>query len=527
MTPSIGDVIAGKYRIERVLGQGGMGVVVVAMHDELDQRVAIKFLLPEAVKDAEWVARFSREAKAAAKIRSEHVVRVFDVGKLPDGAPFMVMEFLDGKDLQSILNDRQRFSVEEAVDFVLQACEALAEAHAAGIVHRDLKPANLFLAHRSDGSPCVKVLDFGISKVAGPNDVSVTSTQAIVGSPLYMSPEQMKAAKNVDKRSDIWSLGVLLQELVTGSPSFSAGTSAELCALVLTAPPTPLRAALPTAPAELERIITRCLEKAPEQRYQNVGELARELLPLAPGATTSVDRILRLSGAGTGPRPSLVGVTPERVVVPSAGGADLSTTEATIPATTSSPVVPGTHDAIAATQLSTGNSSASGPAATTNPVAATAAAWGAPAQPAPGSRNLLFAAAGAGLLVVLGVGGWAAARAFGGTAPTPSVTSAPDHPIANANANTNATAGTAEGTSATTGVGATGSPATTAAGAPGVPLSALPTATTAAPGTATTKVRPGTSVAAAPSAKASGHPTATASGKTPPTVDTSGFGGRN
>ena len=161
----IGSVIAGKYRVERVLGQGGMGVVVVAMHDELDQRVAIKFLLPEALTDAEWVARFSREAKAAARIKSEHAVKVYDVGKLDSGAPYMVMEYLDGRDLQSILNDRRTLPTSEAVDYLLQACEALAEAHAAGGVHRDLKPANLFVTHRADGSPCVKILDFGISKL--------------------------------------------------------------------------------------------------------------------------------------------------------------------------------------------------------------------------------------------------------------------------------------------------------------------------------------------------------------------------
>jgi serine/threonine-protein kinase len=512
-------MIAGKYRVERVLGQGGMGVVVVAMHDELDQRVAIKFLLPEAVKDAEWVARFSREAKAAAKIRSEHVVRVFDVGKLPDGAPYMVMEFLEGKDLQSILNDRHHFSIEEAVDFVLQACEALAEAHAAGIVHRDLKPANLFLAHRSDGSPCVKVLDFGISKLAGPNDVSVTSTQAIVGSPLYMSPEQMKAAKNVDKRSDVWSLGVLLQELVTGSPSFIASTSAELCALVLTASPTPLRVALPTAPAELERIVARCLEKNPDARYPNVGELARDLLPLAPGAATSVDRILRLSGVANAPRPSLVG---DRVVVPTAAAFDpnLSTTEATVPPTTSSPSVVA-PDAIAATQLSPGAATGSGqftlPAPTATPPVGggTQAAWGTPAKPASSSRTALFAAAGLGGLLLLGLGGWAATRSSGGgTTSTTPATSAPEH---------GPTTTTAEPTGL--GAGAPTGAAVPSPTTPTIPLSALPTAATATP-TAPSHAHASASApvtASAPSAK----PSAAASAKNPPTVNTSGFGGRN
>ena len=517
--PVVGTLIAGKYRVERVLGQGGMGVVVVAMHDELDQRVAIKFLLPEAVRDAEWVARFSREAKAAAKIKSEHVVRVFDVGKLPDGAPYMVMEFLDGKDLQSILHDRMKLPVSEALDYVLQACEALAEAHAAGIVHRDLKPANLFLAHRSDGSPCIKVLDFGISKVTGPGDVSVTNTQAIVGSPLYMSPEQMKASKNVDKRSDIWSLGIILQELVTGHPSFVASTSAELCALVLTAQPTPIRESLSTAPPELEAIIARCLQKNPDARYANVGELARDLLPLAPNGATSVERITRLSntGANAAARASVPAIS--RVVVSHDGSSDeLSTTEATIPATnlspqavvaTSSPSL-SSADHVAATQLSAGTPIA--PVAP--PVAATNAAWGAPAKPPAGSRTMLFA--GLAVVGVLGLGG--AAVALSHRDPTPSTsatsaaTSAPEH--------TSTTVGTETSTAGA------GTAIATASTPPAIPLSALPTST--ATGHATVAHPTVTSSAATvkPAAAASTKPVASASSK-PATVNTSGFGGRN
>jgi serine/threonine-protein kinase len=298
----IGSLIAGKYRVERVLGQGGMGVVVVAMHDELDQRVAIKFLLRDAMTDAEWVARFSREAKAAARIKSEHAVKVYDVGKLESGAPYMVMEYLEGRDLQTILNDRRRIAVDEAVEYLLQACEAIAEAHSAGIVHRDLKPANLFVTHRTDGSPCVKILDFGISKMTsltGADTKTMTSTSAIVGSPLYMSPEQMRASKNVDRRTDIWSIGVILQELVSGEPSFVANTTAELCALVLTAPPSPLQ--LENAPRGLANVIDKCLQKNAEERYGTIAELARALEPFGPPSVkTSVERIVRLA---TGQRP--------------------------------------------------------------------------------------------------------------------------------------------------------------------------------------------------------------------------------
>src|SRR5882724_4843576 len=216
--PREGDVLAGKFRIERVLGVGGMGMVVSAMHIHLDERVAIKFLLPEALSNGEAVARFGREARAAVKIRSEHVARVTDVGALDTGAPYMVMELLRGQDLSQLLRDQGALSVHLAVLYVLQACEALAEAHAIGIVHRDLKPANLFLTSRADGSPCVKVLDFGISKVTSASgsgsDMGMTRTQSIMGSPLYMSPEQMASSRDVDQRADIWAVGCVLYELV-------------------------------------------------------------------------------------------------------------------------------------------------------------------------------------------------------------------------------------------------------------------------------------------------------------------------
>jgi serine/threonine-protein kinase len=203
MTPvQEGEVLAGKYRVERVLGVGGMGVVVSALHLQLDERVALKFLLPEALANPEAVARFAREARAAVKIKSVHVARVSDVGTLETGAPYMVMEFLHGQDLSAVLRDRGPLPYPDAVEFVLQACEALSEAHALGIVHRDLKPANLFLITAADGSPCVKVLDFGISKLTSPSasdpDYAMTKTQAVMGSPLYMSPEQMTSSRGVD-----------------------------------------------------------------------------------------------------------------------------------------------------------------------------------------------------------------------------------------------------------------------------------------------------------------------------------------
>jgi len=292
-----GDVLAGKYRIERVLGVGGMGVVVAATHLQLDQRVALKFLLPDAMQDGAVVARFAREARAAAKIQSEHVARVIDVGTLESGSPYMVMEYLQGRDLSDVLVERKVFPAEEAVGFVLQACEAIAEAHAASIVHRDLKPANLFLAERADKRAIVKVLDFGISKSSGKGeDASLTKTSALMGSPLYMSPEQMVSSKHVDARCDIWALGIILYEFVTGSPPFLAETVTEIIAQILQLQPKPPHEVNGVAP-DLSNIILRCLEKEPAKRYQNVGELAMALSPFAPKAQRqSAERVSRVLG---------------------------------------------------------------------------------------------------------------------------------------------------------------------------------------------------------------------------------------
>ncbi|MBN2195002.1 MAG: protein kinase [Polyangiaceae bacterium] len=289
-----GDILAGKYLVERVLGEGGMGVVVSAIHQQLGQRVAVKFLLPEFCAHAEPVARFLREAQAAVRVQSEHVARVIDVGTLESGAPFMVMEFLSGRDLSSEIAARGVLPVEEAVSYVLQACEAIAEAHAMGIVHRDLKPANLFLTRRADGSPLVKVLDFGISKsTVGPGGaMNLTSTQSVMGSPLYMSPEQLKSSKNVDQRTDIWSLGVILHELVAGSPPFHAETVSALIVTVVSDPAPPLRSLRADAPPELEAVVLRCLEKDPARRVPHVGTLALALQALAPTqGAVSVPRI--------------------------------------------------------------------------------------------------------------------------------------------------------------------------------------------------------------------------------------------
>jgi eukaryotic-like serine/threonine-protein kinase len=293
-----GTILAEKFRIERVIGQGNMGVVVLATHLQLDQQVALKFLLPSGLSQSELEARFAQEARAAAKIRSEHVARVIDVSTLDDGAPYIVMEYLEGTDLAKQLERKGPHSVAEAVSLVLQACEALAEAHAAGIVHRDLKLSNLFVASYPDGAPCVKVLDFGISKYNIPGsdpDLSMTDTAAVMGSPLYMSPEQMRSTRNVDARSDIWALGVILYELVSGRVPFDAQTMPLLCSMVLQDDPPPLDRNLPPG---FELALLRCLAKDRSQRYQNVHQLARALAEFAPReAQRSLDRIARLAGS--------------------------------------------------------------------------------------------------------------------------------------------------------------------------------------------------------------------------------------
>jgi serine/threonine protein kinase len=275
-------MLGGKYRVESTLGAGGMGVVLLVQHIELAQRVAIKLMMPGVDHDQQAVARFLREARAAAGIQSEHVVRIFDVGTLESGAPYMVMELLRGEDLNQLLANVGRLAISDAVDYVLQACHAIGEAHAMGIVHRDLKPSNLFLTKRSDDSALVKVLDFGISKAMNPDkegqvSANLTATSAVMGSPLYMSPEQVRNAKQVDARTDVWSLGVILHELLSGATAFHADTLPGICAAIIADDPVPLRSIRDDVPAELEAIVTKCLEKSVNRRFQTVRELMAAL----------------------------------------------------------------------------------------------------------------------------------------------------------------------------------------------------------------------------------------------------------
>jgi serine/threonine protein kinase len=295
-----GDIIAGKYRVDRVLGRGGMGVVVAAEHITLRQKVAVKFLLPEAISRPGAPERFLREARSAVAIQSEHVARVIDVGTLSTGAPFIVMEYLTGTDLSQVLQARGALPVEEAIDYVLQACEAIAEAHVRGVIHRDLKPANLFLTTRADGSELVKVLDFGLSKATRPDapgalELSLTATNTMLGSPHYMSPEQVRNLKSIDGRTDIWALGVILYQLLTAHRPFEDESLGGLFMMIGGDPPTPIGNWRSELPAELGQVIMRCLEKDPAARPQTVAELARGLAPFGSvDSRVSVERIMRV-----------------------------------------------------------------------------------------------------------------------------------------------------------------------------------------------------------------------------------------
>ncbi len=279
-----GRVVDGRYRIERVLGVGGMGIVVAAHDETLHERVAIKFLVSEARGEPEAQERFVREAKAVLKVGGEHVARVLDVGNLGNGAPYIVMEHLDGEDLERRLERYGALTAQEAIAYVLQACTAVGRAHEVGIVHRDLKPANLFLTERADGSALIKVLDFGVSKFSRSSalveDISLTQGTALLGSPCYMSPEQMRGVGSIDGRADVWAFGVILYELVTCTLPFEGRTFIDLCNAVLSAAPRPIRSRRATIPQGLDAVIERCLAKDRAARYPSIDALVVALTPL-------------------------------------------------------------------------------------------------------------------------------------------------------------------------------------------------------------------------------------------------------
>jgi serine/threonine-protein kinase len=281
---SIGGVIGGRFRIDDILGVGGMGIVVAATHLDLRNRVAIKLMRDELLDSPAIIERFMREARAVVQLHTDHVCKVLDVARLTTGAPYIVMELLQGIDLARTIVSRP-LAMTIAVEYVMQACIALAEAHAAGIVHRDLKPANLFVTRRPDGRPLIKVLDFGIAKPGPGSDAGLTHTRVMLGSPGYMSPEQLESPRDVDARSDIWALGVTLYQLLSARLPFSAPSQTEVAIKIAGEPPAPID----LDPA-LGAIIGRCLEKLPDRRYPDVRALVADLIPFGGPAARRIAR---------------------------------------------------------------------------------------------------------------------------------------------------------------------------------------------------------------------------------------------
>lgn len=279
--PAPGTVLAGKYSVVRVLGEGGMGIVLEARHLRLGQGVALKMLRPTLLAEHDVVARFEREARAIARLQGPHVARILDVEVLDNGTPFMVMELLRGRELDAEIQVRGKLPVTEAVGYVLQACAGMSEAHRMGIIHRDIKPSNLFLSE-NEGYRSVKLLDFGISKLAGDVQVKVTTTATAFGTPLYMSPEQVRSAKDVDARADIWSIGVVLYELLSGKSPFDYPSATAVLAAIIADNPTPIGKLCPDLPRPLADAVTKALQKDPNARFPDVRALAAAIAPYGP-----------------------------------------------------------------------------------------------------------------------------------------------------------------------------------------------------------------------------------------------------
>ena len=391
-----------KYRVEQVLGEGGMGVVVSAWHVELEQRVAVKFLLAELAERGDAAERFRREARAAVKIKSEHVARVLDVDTTEDGVPYMVMEYLEGNDLAQEIRTRGMLDVSEAVELVLQACEALAEAHAAGIVHRDLKPANLFIARRPDGSRSIKVLDFGISKQILTDtspDLALTKTSALIGSPLYMSPEQMENARDVDTRTDIWALGAILYEAICGKPPFAGTSFPQVCSMVLNDTPAAPSEQRAGVPERLSIAILKCLEKKRDARWSTVAELAAAIAPFGSARSQiSAERATRVLSASD-PFIASIGEPP--------GQLDHTRPDGSLPA--------ASIDVSISASAGASGTSSTNPAATSpaTQVASTVDSWGktgAEGEPRKAKTGAMLAAAAVTLLLIGAVGSYAVTR---------------------------------------------------------------------------------------------------------------------
>jgi serine/threonine-protein kinase len=340
-------VIDGKYRIDQVLGRGAMGVVVSATHLRLNERVAVKFLHTRSTQNGskgadDFQSRFEREARVSARLRNEHITRVVDAGLWRDRVPFMVMEYLNGTDLREILKKSAPLPIDLALDYAVQVCEGIAEAHANGVVHRDLKPPNLFITRRPDGSDLVKILDFGISKwtTRDAEVTDLTETGVVLGSPKYMAPEQLFGAANVDSRADVWSIGAIVYEMLAGRAAFDFTTFSRICAELSTdrMPPS-LSEQRPEIPKALDAAVMRCFVRSPAARHQDVSDLAGALLDAveAPLAASTRHRIASTLGRRDGPEshPGAVGPLSGSALITTGS---LSSKRMTAAKTVSSPV---------------------------------------------------------------------------------------------------------------------------------------------------------------------------------------------
>jgi serine/threonine-protein kinase len=306
--PVPGTVLDGKYRLVRQLGAGGMGIVYEADHIRLRQPFAIKILQPEFAKESEFLMRFEREARAAALLRSPHVVRVFDVDVSPEGLTYMVMELLEGRDLAGEMLETPP-PVTQLIDWIVQACAGLQEAHDNGVVHRDLKPANIFLTKIESGERIAKVLDFGISKLEATSTSHLTDRkQGALGTPTYMAPEQIRN-RRVDGRTDLWALGVILYRLLGGRWPFSGKGDQGYMAAVLADSPVPFEVVRQDLPYELASAIMKALEKDPASRHPSANDMAVALLPFGSGRAPLPTRA-SLPAAAL-PAGSLASITPQ------------------------------------------------------------------------------------------------------------------------------------------------------------------------------------------------------------------------
>ena len=301
----VGDLVAGKYRVEERIGSGAMGVVFAARHVELGERVALKFLNPIYGESEEARSRFSREAKNTFSLKSEHVARVLDVGKLDSGDPFIVMEFLDGRTLRAHVEENGRLPRDESVSIVHQICEGVADAHTRGIVHRDLKPENVFLTKLASGSSLVKVLDFGISKLteesriaarkegvrSGSRELAITAQDQILGTPRFMAPEQVRTSGTASTASDVWSVGVIAYWLLCGEYPYDGGSSQlTLVKLLSEENAKDIATLVPDLDPALARMVMKCLDRTVANRFEDADALRRAIRPFARASVAMTRR---------------------------------------------------------------------------------------------------------------------------------------------------------------------------------------------------------------------------------------------